>query len=215
MVALPVALLVAVLYFFLAPTPPEKLLLSPGARQGDAPEPSYRWTEWRTPEFEAYRASLDRSDPEAIVREVFNAFRDHRYRRVLAYSTRRLQERNTPEALRRRLAFAEGFTGWDEILIDDIDATDDRVVVDGRSVNAESTHYYRAMLVPEDEGWVFDYLRVSPTLEDRDDRWPRLPEGPPDAPLITPRHPAPPAPAPAPQDETPAASDSPDAPTNS
>lgn len=200
MVALPVALLAAILYFLLAPTPPERPLLSPGARGGGAPEARDRWTEWRTPEFEAYRVSLERSDPETIVRAVFDAFRGHRYRRVLAYSTRRLQERHTPESLRWRLAFDAGFTGWEEIVVDDIDAGEDRVVVDGRSVNAESTFYYRAVLVPEDQGWAMDSLRVSPNEEDRDSGRPRArgesPDGAPAAEPAPPVGPSPGAPSP-------------------
>jgi len=185
--ALPLALIGALAYFFLAPMPPEKILMSGASRRVDVPA----WKEWRTPEFFDERAALDRSHPIEVLHAIFEAFRAHEHQRVLAYSTHRLQHRFTPEQLGLREDLGVGFTAWTEIHVDSIEPRDQRVLIRGRSVIVDQTMYFRAALRAEDGGWALDSLRMSPSEDDPDisDRA-RSEESPPPA-IVTPRHPAP------------------------
>ncbi|MBL0921652.1 MAG: hypothetical protein IBJ10_05930 [Phycisphaerales bacterium] len=162
MIALPAALAAAAAYFFLAPTPPEKPMLG---QRGVTSAPA-EWVEWRTPEFDAARSSLDRSNPVQVVREVFDAFREKRYEAVLAHCTERLLRRQSPEIMKRRLGEEPGFTGWDRIEIDSVDAHDDRVIVLGRSLTTDRELHFRAILSAEGGGWSLDYLRLTPVREE-------------------------------------------------
>lgn len=184
--ALPLALIGALAYFFLAPMPPERMLMGSGDRLIDVP----KWKEWRTPEFFDERAALDRSHPIEVIHAIFEAFRAGEHQRILAYSTHRLQRRFTPDQLGKRRDLNAGFTDWDEILIDSIEPRSQRVHIRGRSVMAERTMHFRATLRAEDNGWALDSLRMSPSEDDPEVTGREQPEEPP-PPLVTPRHPLP------------------------
>lgn len=157
--ALPAALIGALAHFILSPIPPEPLLRTPGARRID-PE---SWKEWRDPAFFDLRTSLDRSHPVEVVRGVLESFRAHEYRRVLAFSTHRLQRRYTPDQLRVEFGLSPGFTAWDEIHFDSVNVRESRVIIRGRSVPPDQTLYFHATLIEEDDGWTLDSFHMSRT----------------------------------------------------
>lgn len=176
--AVPAALIGALAHFLLSPMPPEQLLRSPGARRIE-PE---SWKEWRDPAFFDLRTSLDRAHPAGVVREVLESFRAHEYRRVLAFSTHRLQRRYTPDQLRLEFGLSPGFTAWQEMHIDTVDVRESRVFVRGRSVPPDRTMYFHATLIEEDDGWALDSFHMSRSPRDADSQGPAPDEPRPEPP---------------------------------
>lgn len=171
--AIPAALIGALAHFLLSPMPPEQLLRSPGSR----PIEPESWEEWRDPAFFDLRTALDRSHPVEVVRGVLESFRAHEYRRVLAFSTHRLQSRYTPDQLRLEFGLSPGFTAWEEVHVDTVNVRESRVVIRGRSVTPDQTMYFHASLLEEDDGWALDSFHMSRSRRDAESQDP-----PPDEP---------------------------------
>ena len=151
-IAIPLALAAAVVYFGVAPLPPETMLNDSRGRGARG------WFDWRTPAFYEMSDRLDRSDPVQTTFSAFEALRRFDYACFLAHFDNRRQLRHTPESV-RSLIGVSALTLWDTIEhVDTYDRARARVVVLQPS-SGDNAIRYAATLVPDEHGWSMIQLR--------------------------------------------------------
>lgn len=81
----------AITYLALAPVP-----------RRDTLSPQRPWTDYRDASFRRAEATLQRADPDMLVRSAVASLQKRDFRRLLAHCTPRIQQRFTPESLAER-----------------------------------------------------------------------------------------------------------------
>lgn len=115
--------------------------------------PPVRWSEWRTEPFHAISAGLDRRDPAAVVRHVFEAHREKNYTLALAYGTDARQRRFTPEMMAARFNASPGLSQWTTLTLGEPVYADTIAAVSLRAEATGSGEYSaRAALWRDDPG---------------------------------------------------------------
>lgn len=119
-----------------------------------------RWTEWRTDDFFALVATLDRSDPSSVVRQAFEAQRERKYERALAFGTDSRQRRFTPASMAEQFDQNPGLSGWETLELAPPVRSGRRAAVALRSRVRESEDYTaRALLRVDDTGaWMLEVI---------------------------------------------------------
>ncbi len=134
---------------------------------GDARRRAVRWEEWRTDDFFALAASLDRRDPASVVRQAFEAQRAKKYDLALAYGTDARQRRFTPATMAAQFEQNPGLSRWETLTLGSVERSADRAAVPLKSEASGDEPYIARALLRRDKagGWSLDVIMAGEAPE--------------------------------------------------